>query len=412
MSMYYVSAVGDDAADGRTPESAWRTIPKVNASIRGGDVVRFRCGDTFYGHLSPPRGISMEQPTVYASYGEGAKPVISQYKTAKADAWEQAAPGIWKLDLSDSTRFTGNTFDIDANVGFLKVSDRIFPHKCFTMEELTQQWDFYNDDTCVFVCSEKHPAQLSDDIRFACRINCISFTDHLRVEGLVFRGTGAHGINGVVNGAYIGDCEFHEIGGSQLIGFRTPNTRYGNGVECWSNSSDVTVESCKFSGIYDVAITMQGTHVRKSWTNMIFRNNIMWNNQHCFEIWSSGQEPDTGFVNCRFENNLCIESGYGWSYAVRPDKTASTHLLMYGLQCPLCDITVSGNTFVNPRNMTVYKSGGVSQIPADYRIVDNTIICPAGQPLAWRDRCSEEEFLAYENMLRENNRVYTHTVYP
>lgn len=407
---YYVSNDGCDRNDGLTPETAWKTVTKVNESIEGGDIVRFRCGDTFFGHVETKAG-TPDAPTTYTSYGEGAKPEISQYKLAYADAWEGGDRNIWRLDLTDTSKFCGNTTQINTNVGFIKASGQIYPNKCITAEELKRTWDFYNDDRYVYVYAEKNPAELSDDIRIACCIHCFRHADWLTLDGLVMRGTGAHGICGSGTHELITHCEFHEIGGSELIGYSRPNTRYGNGVECWTHSSDITVEYCKFSGIYDVAITMQGNNVQRSWKNMVFRNNIMWNNQHSFEIWSSGKEPNTGFENCRFENNLCIESGYGWSYAVRYDKTASTHLLLYGLECPLCDITVTGNTFVNPRNMTVFKAGGVVQMPKDYKIYGNTIICPDGQALSWKDKTSDEEFAAYEAKLRAENTVYTHSVY-
>lgn len=407
---YYVSNDGCDRNDGLTPETAWKTIAKVNESIEGGDIVRFRCGDTFYGTVATKAG-KPDAPTTYTHYGEGEKPEISQYKLIHADAWEKEAENIWKLDLTDPTKFDGNTTEINTNVGFIKASGQIYPNKCIAIDELKYTWDFYSDAQYVHVYTEKNPAELSDDIRIACCLNCFRHADWLKLDGLTVRGTGAHGICGSGTHEHITHCEFHEIGGSELIGYPRPNTRYGNGVEFWSNSTDAVVEYCKFSGIYDVAITMQGTNVQTSWTNMYFRNNIMWNNQHMFEIWSSGELPNTGFVNCRFENNLCIEAGNGWSYAVRYDKTASTHLLMYGLQCPICDITVTGNTFVNARSMTVFKSGGVVQIPKDYKIFGNTIICPEGQALSWKDQTSDEEFETYEAKLRAENTVYTHSVY-
>jgi len=138
---------------------------------------------------------------------------------------------------------------------------------------------------------------------------------------------------------------------------------------------------------------------------MFFRRNIMWNNQQCFEIWDRGELPNTGFVNCYFENNICIDSGYCWSYAVRPNKDCSSHLLIYELELPLCDITVRNNVFVHARVATVYKSGGPEKIPKDYKIYDNLIIRPTGQKVVWKDRSSDEASDAYEEMLRQNNMV-------
>ena len=407
MSIYYVSACGCDENDGLSPEKAWKSIAKVNATIVGGDEVKFRCGDTFYGRLYPKAGISAEQPTAYTTYGEGKKPVISQYKIPHKGVWEKTGENIYMLDMKDTSKFDGNHNEIDANAGFIKVSGVIKYRKQYDPAQLTQQWDFYTDmdNHLLYVYSEKAPDEISDDIRIACNINCVCFTTHLKVCGIVFNGTGGHGINGVTGGAYVADCEFHEIGGSRLPGYPDPTTRYGNGVECWSNSHDVTVERCKFSDIYDVAITMQGTEVKVNWENMYFRNNEMWNCTQCFEIWSSGKLPETGFVNCYFENNTCINSGICWGNAARPNKDVSAHLLIYGLGCPLCDITVRGNFFAFAKSCTLFKSGGINDVPADYKVYGNTIIRPAGQQMCWRGNATDEQVAAFEKKFADNNLV-------
>lgn len=406
MPVYYIANAGNDLNDGRSPETSWRSIEKINSALKGGDTVKFCCGDTFYGRIQPPQNADAVHPTVYTSYGEGIKPVISQYKKALSSSWERVSDDIWKLDLTDAEKYTGNTVNINSNAGFMKISGKIYPRKRFTPETLELRWDFYDDGKYIYVKSEKKPSELSDDIRFACNIGCMRFTDHLKVSNLSFIGSGGHGISGVVNGAVISDCEFHELGGSELKGYPTPNTRYGNGVECWSNSSNVTVEHCRFSGIYDVAITMQGNNVEKCWKNMVFRDNVMWNNQQCFEIWSSGGKPDTGFKNCLFENNICLDSGYCWGYDVRPNKDCSSHLLIYGLGCPMCDITVRNNVFSGARTAAIYKSGGPAAIPADYKVYGNTFIVRNGQDIAYRAGCTDDEYDKVFNKIACENTIY------
>jgi len=397
MSIYYLSNNGSDLNDGLTPESAWASIAKVNCSIKGGDTVKFRCGDTFFGRIMPPEKNESGAPTVYTSYeaeGRKQKPVISQYKIPNKDAWELHSEGIWKIDLSDTAKFTGNITEINNNAGFILVSGVVRAYKKFALDALKEQWDFYNNDEegkYLYVKSDKNPAELSNDIRIACNIGCVVFRNNLEVTNIIFSGTGGHGISGTVNNAYIADCEFHNIGGSRLVPYPNPTTRYGNGVECWSNSSNVTVERCKFSGIYDVAITMQGNEVKKSWTNMHFRNNEMWNNTQCFEIWSSGDLPDTGFVDCHFENNICINSGYCWGYETRPNKDCSAHLLLYHLDCPLCDISVKNNFFYGAREASIFKSGGYSMIPEGYKIEGNVFVNATGHDLVYRGNDSEDE---------------------
>ncbi len=415
MSTYYLSAAGNDAADGLTPESAWKTVAKMKTVIKGGDTVKFRCGDTFYGQIVPPDGISIDEPTTFTSYGEGTKPVISQYKIVKSGAWQMHDQNIFKLDLTDPTKVDGNTTEIDTNVGFMKISGKIFFRKRFRIEELADQWDFYCDDQYVYVLSGKCPDELSDDIRLACNIQSMRLCTNQKVTNIIFKGTGAHGLSGVSRQSYVSDCEFHEIGGSRLGGIerngKFNRTRYGNGIEYWSNSCNAIVENCKFSEIYDVAITMQGTRVQINWDNMYFRNNVIWNCTQAFEIWSKGELPDTGFTNCYFENNVCIDSGYGWGYDARPNKGCACHLLIYMCELPLCDVTIRNNVFSRARTTTIFKTGGPSKYPADVKVYDNVVIRHAEQEIFTRGDCTAEENAVFEAKFISENQVFNTPTY-
>lgn len=410
MSIYYVSNSGLDTNDGLTPETAWQTIGKINEAVVGGDEVRFCCGDTFYGRIASPAGPDAEHPTIFTSYGEGKKPTISQFMLPKKGAWEKHDENIYKLDALDTSKFDGNHLNGNSNIGFIKVDGEFKFKKCFLMEELAEAWDFYCDDQYVYIYLDKSPDECSDDIKLAPNVRSMAFATNLKVTNIVFLGSGGHGISGVSKGAYIADCEFRELGGSRLGGLerngKFNRTRYGNGVEAWSNSRNIIVERCKFSDIYDVAITMQGNLVETSWENCIFRNNIMWNCVQAFEIWSSGEKPETGFVNCYFENNVCIDSGYCWGYDARPNKQVSAPLLIYGLGCPLCEITVRGNILSRGREGIIFKSGGYSQIPETYKIYDNVFLLEDGKALVQGGSFEDEAYVEYEKKLRENNNVY------
>ena len=79
-TMYFVSADGDDSNDGLTPETPIKTLSKASSlSLKAGDSVLFRKGDTFVGNLrySDLEG-SKENPITIASYGDGdERPVIT-----------------------------------------------------------------------------------------------------------------------------------------------------------------------------------------------------------------------------------------------------------------------------------------------------------------------------------------------
>lgn len=69
---YYVSTNGDDHNDGKTPETAWKSIDRVNsASLKAGDAVYFNRGDLWRDEL-----LNCAKGVTYSAYGTGAKPKL------------------------------------------------------------------------------------------------------------------------------------------------------------------------------------------------------------------------------------------------------------------------------------------------------------------------------------------------
>ena len=82
----YLAANGDDAKDGTTPETAWRTVRRLNSGLPGGGTARLRCGDVFYGMIQVKGGTDSAHRTTVTSFGDGPKPVISCIKNLRDDA--------------------------------------------------------------------------------------------------------------------------------------------------------------------------------------------------------------------------------------------------------------------------------------------------------------------------------------
>lgn len=429
MSTYYVAADGLDTNDGLSPETPWKTIEKVNAAVKTSDTVKFRRGDTFYGRIESPNGLknyegefyerdshkkftAPEVPTLYTTYGEGKKPVISQFKIAKKGVWEKVSENIWSLDFSDGSKFDGSPDNTNGNVGFIKADGKIFGRKFFALDKLSEQWDFFTseeDNVTLYVYSEKNPDEMAETIMFTFHASCFMLSTGIEVDSLVFTGCGANCMVGVSRAAYIHDCEFHEIGGSRLDNYADGTVRFGNGIEGWGYCRNITVENCLFSEIYDVAMTLQGPAV-EAWENVHFIGNTVWNCTQALEIWAGNtpfdyEEPE-GIVNCSFVNNICLDCGYGWAYEVRPDKAVGVALLMYHYTPKVCDLKITGNTISNCRLNTMFKHPGVGAYPDDYVVCDNTIIKPEGQLLARREGSTEEEYEVFEQKMMRSNRVF------
>ena len=76
---YYISSsTGDDASEGTSPATPWKTMEKVSQSeFLPGDSILFKTGDTFVGQLVVPSSGHEGASIVIASYGEDSKPVLN-----------------------------------------------------------------------------------------------------------------------------------------------------------------------------------------------------------------------------------------------------------------------------------------------------------------------------------------------
>jgi len=72
---YYVSPKGDDAKDGQSQATAWKTCQKVSsAAFQPGDIVLFARGGEWRERLSASSSGAAGNPITYDAYGDGAKP--------------------------------------------------------------------------------------------------------------------------------------------------------------------------------------------------------------------------------------------------------------------------------------------------------------------------------------------------
>ena len=95
---YYISSSGgNDQADGRSPQTAWRTLARVNAAaLQPGDTVLFQRDNLWRGRLYAKSGAA-GRPVTYGAYGNGAKPIL-QGSVAQdtPDAWLRSGNNLWK----------------------------------------------------------------------------------------------------------------------------------------------------------------------------------------------------------------------------------------------------------------------------------------------------------------------------
>ena len=94
---YYFSANGNDANNGTSTSTPWKTVAKFNsvfASKSAGDNFLFNRGDVFYGRLNITRSGASGSPITMGAYGTGAMPVITGFTTVTA--WTNLGSNIWE----------------------------------------------------------------------------------------------------------------------------------------------------------------------------------------------------------------------------------------------------------------------------------------------------------------------------
>ncbi|NLZ07694.1 MAG: alpha/beta hydrolase [Phycisphaerae bacterium] len=352
--VYYVDDVhGDDGRDGRSRVAAWRSLEKVNqASLKPGDTVLFRRGGLWRGQLVPQSG-APGLPITYGAYGMGDKPsLLGSVAMDAAAEWSLVEDGIWSTTDSQGPLAVdvGNIiFDHGAAVGVKK----------WSRAELQRPWDYFYDSNGkrVLLRSDGNPASLHRSIELALRKHIIdqSGKRYVTYEDLDLRYGAAHGIGGsAVRHIIVRRCDLSYIGGGhQHTTADGRPVRYGNGIEFWSSAGDCLVEDCRLWEIYDAALTNQGsgTNVQE---NITYRRNVIWNCEYSFEYWNRDESSRTH--NIRFEHNTCVDAGYGWGHAQRPDRNGR-HLMFYDNTAGTSDFVVRYNIFCNATDSCLRLAG-------------------------------------------------------
>ena len=343
---FYVSSEGDDNSDGLTPESAWRSLKKVNDATLGfADTVMFRCGDVFRGSLIPQSGRA-EQPIVYMSYGEGQKPVLEpSFDASKEEDWVKVGRKLWKCEKPSANELGNVIFDH----GYSGCGYKVDRPDQLGRKDLRFCW--VRDEQAVYMVSRRNPARRFSSIELAAKQHIIDETDchDIVYDGLWLRYGAAHGIGGSgVQNITIVNCDVCWIGGSTLyIDEGGRGVRYGNGIEFWSAAQDILIENCRVWECWDAGITNQSNIDGVLQKNIIMRNNEIWNCEYSYEYWQQGEGART--ENIVFENNVCRDAGYGWGHKRRWNPNAG-HLMFYDTTAETKDFIIRGNRFERSKN--------------------------------------------------------------
>lgn len=129
---YYISNSGSDKNLGTSMAFPWKSISKLNFELpkmHSGDVILFKCGDSFVGEIILPATIisAVESPIFLGSYGVGNKPVL--LGRILVSGWPKNNTGNFKTRVSthgaETYIFESKTHSLDSKVSN-SVNYRIF----------------------------------------------------------------------------------------------------------------------------------------------------------------------------------------------------------------------------------------------------------------------------------------------
>lgn len=338
---FHVASDGDDAADGLSPETAWRSLQKVNeADLLPADTVRFRCGDAFRGHLVVKSG-EPGRDVVYSSYGTGEKPVLeASYDASSPNGWVRAGRRLWKCAVP-AEREIGNVI---FNHGKKGCGWKAEGFEDLGRRDLRFFWNA--EERALYLVSRRNPGERFGSIELAEKVNVIriSKAHDVVVEGLNVRYGAAHGIaGGGIARIVLRKCDVNWIGGGTLCtNDLGGGVWYGNGIELWSYASDVLVEGCRVWECYDAGLTNQSNRKGTVQENIVWRGNEVSGCEYSYEYWNQGEGAVTR--NVVFEGNVCRKAGYGWGHRRRWNPNAA-HLMFYDNTAATSGFMLRGNVF-------------------------------------------------------------------
>ena len=284
--------------------------------------------------------------------------------------------GIWRMEIDVRAQLP---FDVGI---FICNHGEKWGVKKWSPETLEKPLDYWDDraNERVLVRWDANPATTFKSIELAFTRHVISENQCHDViyDGLTVRYGAAHGFGGgSTKNIVIRNCDIYWIGGGlqywkvNAKGVRYP-VRFGNGIEFWGECHNNLVERNRLWQIYDAALTNQTKDDPRTETDVIWRDNVIWQAEYSFEYWNHDLRSFTG--NILFEHNTCIDAGYCWSHDQRPNPNGA-HLMLYDNAAPTTNFVVRNNVFVRTTDRSTRmfndwraKAGSVEGLTIDHNL--------------------------------------------
>ena len=255
--------------------------------------------------------------------------------------------GLWRAEVNTSSQLT-------RDVGiFICDHGAKWGVKKWRKSDCVKPLDYWDDraNERVFVRHDGNPAKTYGSIELALTQHVVEEggCHDVVYDGFCVRYGGAHGWGGGgTRNIVIRNNDICWIGGGLQFWATSPKgtrypVRFGNGIEFWGECHSNLVERNRIWQIYDAALTNQTKDSPKTETDVVWRDNVVWQAEYSFEYWNHDPRSFTG--NILVEHNTFVDAGYCWSHDQRPNPNGA-HLMMYDNAAPTTNFVVRNNLFV------------------------------------------------------------------
>ena len=357
---YYVSTNGDDSNDGLSPNSAIKSLDRIETlELNEGDAILFKRGDVF----RFARTVELKSGITYGSYGEGVKPRIygSPENYAENKEWKQTSNIVWEIPFNYNEA-CGCVLDYSQVVGVNK--KMISSTKAGSVNCLEHEGDYYHDNEngIFYLCSPKgNPCEVYKDIEImpSTTILTSKHGKNLVVDNLTLKYSAGFALSAIFfkNNLKFTNCETGFIGG--LWTGKDRSNRFGNALEFWCGANDVEISNNWFYQTYDSALTWQGNVNTVTYKNIYYTGNLFEYNNCDIEFF----DKEVPLENYVMADNIMRFTSMGWGSRTYDGG-------MRGIEGCI-------------RAVTCGRAGKVGMDLKSAYFTNNILDCPARQTINW-----------------------------
>lgn len=373
---YYVSNNGNDAADGLTKSTAWKTISKLNTiTLSPGDSVFFQATGIWRETLSVKQGSSGTGKRVYyGRYDSGINPkilgsikAVTWTTTSKANVWQSATTmddpedGDWG--------YPGCIFFENGN----SVSWGVSQTYSAGFTNLNQEFDWTWNSNKLYIYAPTDPNTRYSAVEAAQRDLCMAITNskssYIEINGIDmhYARRAGYGCSGYPEADNQTDVTFKNCN----IGYiGVKGGAYAYGIEAFHSNflvENCTITDCGRRGISFNFYEDPSERGNITIENVVIKNNVFLRGQHTTSLDLATADYETGDTirNVYFYNNIVDDHEI---LLKSDDAIGSNQLYLQPYLAYFNELYVYNNVFIHATWRNILITGG-----DHYYIYHNTI---------------------------------------